>query len=200
MNVFYDYYAYENLYPFWRGSGFQLDRGRYVNSLPFNFENGATLTITGCSNNSSEAEPTDVFIRFENNPYPNNEPSYETGIISFTGDIITHVINIPKLDNDEKFNSVLMYLTSENTGLIIKDISLKYFKEDLEFSKKLVFSEAFGQVTLYEPFYFKDLKWKYEFKFSKDFSRIEGGYLRILSESDDPRKVSFDNELYYSKY
>lgn len=199
LNVYFDYYIYENLTEFWRGSGFQIDRESNQDSLPFYFRNGASLIIEARSNNPSDDMPTDIFIRFENEPYPYNEPSYETETISVTSEMRAYEIVIPELSYDTGFSSVLMYIKNKNTGLVIKDIVLKFQQDGENFTKELIFSEAFGESVLFEPYNYKDLKWEFKFKFAEDFSKIEGGYIDIHSEGYEPFRSAFGEDFFYSK-
>ena len=119
--------------------------------------------------------PTDIFFRFEKDQYPNNEPSYETETIRLTSEMNSYKVAIPNSLMESGYRSVLMYVENINTSLIIKDIALKFEENGKAFTKKLIFSKAFGSAVLTEPFSDKDLKWEYKFKFSKDFSKIEDG-------------------------
>lgn len=197
LSAYFDHYIYENKEEFSRASGFQLDSGFYKESLPFSFPNGASLIIEACSNNSSKDIPTNIFIRFENEPYPNNEPSYETEAVRLTSEMSTYEVAIPKLSSSIGFNSVLMYIKDKNTSLVIKNIVLKYEQDGEAFTKELIFSDAFGGAVLFEPYNYKDLKWVYKFKFSEDFSKIEGGYLEIHSEGYEPWRSEYGSDFFY---
>lgn len=199
MRAYFDYYIYENNHGFSKESGYELDLESYGESIPFFFPNGATLTVEACSNNQLADSTTEVFFRFEKEQYPNNEPSYETESISITDEMSTYKISIPKSHSESGYSSVLMYLENINTSLIIKDIALKFEKNGKAFTEKLIFSKAFGSAFLTEPFIDKDLKWEYEFKFSKDFSKIEDGYIEIHSEGYEPSRINYGSDWFYLK-
>ena len=199
LNAYFDYYIYENNYQFSRASGFQLDVNSYSDSLPFIFPSGAKLIIEACSNNQLDDISTDIFFRFERDQYPHNEPSYETETIKLTSKMNTYEVAIPVLQSESGYSSVLMYIENINTSLIIKNISLKFKKGEKEFINKLIFSESFGSAVLIEPFSNKDLKWVYKIKFSKDFSKIENGYVEIFSEGYEPWRTHYGPDWFYLK-
>ena len=199
LNAYFDYYIYENNHGFSRASGYELDVDSYDDSLPFFFTNGAILTIKACSNNPLDDMPTDIFFRFEKDQYPNNEPSYETETIRLRSEMDTYKVVIPKSLTESGYSSVLMYIENINTSLIIKDIALNFEENGNAFTEKLIFSKSFGSAVLAEPFSDKDFKWEYKFKFSKDFSKIEDGYLEIHSEGYEPWKTNYGPNWFYLK-
>ena len=199
LNTHYDYYIYENKYGFSRASGYQLSLDSYDDLFPFYFPNGAVLIIEACSINHSDEIPTDIFIRFEKDQYPQNEPSYETDTIKVNSVMSTYEILIPKSLPGLGYSSVLMYVENINTSLIIKDVTLKFFEDGKEYIHKLIFSDAFGSAIIIEPYSYKDLKWEYEFKFSNDFKEIKGGYLEIHSEGSDPWRTNYGPDWHYIK-
>ena len=199
LRVYFDYYVYENNHGFSRASGYELDIDSYRDSLPYFFPNGAILKIEACSNNQLDETPTDIFFRFEKDQYPDNEPSYETETIRITNEMNSYEVTIPDSFKGSGFSSVLMYIENINTSLIIKNIVLKFKKDGKEINEELIFSKAFGNALVSEPFSDKDLKWEYKFKFSKDFSKIEGGYLKIHSEGYEPWRINYGSEWFYFK-
>ena len=65
-----------------------------------------------------------VRFKFEANPYPNNEPSYDTPVITVSGDTeTTYIINLDQ-QVDQTFNSFLMYLNTRDVEVEIKNIRL----------------------------------------------------------------------------
>ena len=199
LNVYFDYYIYENKHGFSKESGYELNIDSYEDSLPFFFPNGAILIIEACSNNQLDEMPTDIFFRFEKDQYPNNEPSYETETIRLTSEMNSYEVAIPNSLTKSGYSSVLMYVENINTSLIIKDIALKFEENGEAFTKKLIFSKAFGSAVLSEPFSEKDFKWEYKFKFSKDFSKIEDGYIEIHSEGYEPWRYNYGPDWFYLK-
>ena len=197
MRAYFDYFIYENNHGFSKESGYELDVETYEELMPFFFPNGATLIVEACSNNQVADSITEVFFRFEKEQYPNNEPSYETETIRITDEMSTYKISIPKSHTKSGYSSVLMYLENINTSLIIKNIILEFHKGGKEFASELIFSKSFGSADIYEPFSYKDFKWEYKFKFSKDFSKIKEGYLEIHSDGHEPWRRKFGPDWFY---
>ena len=201
LNVYYDQYTYDNLENFSRENGYQLDANFYKESFPFDLSNGAKLTIKARSTNSSETIPTDLVVSFDRLPYPQNESLYETDRIRLNNEINTYEISIPKLYAESGIGSISMYVLNKNTSLTIEEIVLEYDKEGTKVSEELIFSDAFGEAVLYEPYDFKDLKWVYRFKFNKDFTKIDNGELVIHSKDCEPWTFGkYDSNWFYSKF
>ena len=188
--VYSDYATYEMYGDFWRGRGFQLDQAEYKDVLPISFPMGGKLVFDAYSTK----DETEVFFRFENKPYPDNEPSYETQSIQIDTKGGIYEIAIPPLAQDLKFHSVLMYLPKSDSELFIKDMRLFRESDKSGTALKLEFSDAFGKdVYYYQPYIAHDSKWSYIWQFSKDFSKIKSGKLSIIGVDEAP---SF--ELNYS--
>lgn len=182
--VYTDYATYEMQGEFWRGRGFQLEKKRYDSVLPLSFPNGGKIVFDAYS----AYEGAEVFFRFENQAYPDNEPSYETEPIRIDTKSGLYEIAIPKMSRDLKFHSVILYLPQSDSEVFIKDLQLirKTGGEGTSKALKLEFSDAFGaDVFYYWPFEDHDSKWTYKWKFSKDFSRIESGWLKAFNKDDE---------------
>ena len=93
-----------------------------------------------------------------------------------------------------------MYILNKNTSLTIEKTVLEYEKKGEKVSEELIFSKAFGEAVLNEPYNEKDLKWVYKFKFNKDFSKIDNGKLVIHSMKYEPWTLKYGSDWFYSKY
>ena len=200
LNVYYDQYTYENLENFSRENGYQIDPNSYKESLPYDLSNGAKLIIKARSTNSSDSVPTDLIISFDKLPHPRNESLYETEKIRLNNEINTYEISIPKLNSGSSIGSISMRVLNKNTALTIEETVLEYDKKGKKVSVELIFSDAFGEASLHEPFNDKDLKWVYKFKFNKDFSKIDNGKLVIHSMEYEPRTLKYGSNWFYSKF
>lgn len=200
LNVYYDQYIYENVKGYSREDGFQLDGDSYEGSLPFDFSNGAKLIIKARSTNTLDSIPTDLIISFDKLSYPQNESLYETEKISLNNEINTYEISVPKLYSELGIGSISMYVLNKDTSLTIEKTVLEYEKKGEKVSEELIFSEAFGDALLTEPWHDKDLKWVYKLKFNKDFSKIGNGKLVIHSKDYEPLTIRYDSNWFYSKF
>jgi hypothetical protein len=201
LNVYYNQYIYENVKGHSRADGFQLDGDSYEDSLPFDLSVGAKLIIKARSNNSSDKIPTDLIISFDKLPHPRNESLYETEKIRLNNEINTYEISIPKLNSGSSIGSISMRVLNKNTALTIEETVLEYDKKGKKVSVELIFSDAFGEASLHEPFNDKDLKWVYKFKFNKDFSKIDNGKLVIHSMEYEPWTYGkYDSNWFYVKF
>ena len=71
---------------------------------PLSFPYGATLTFNAAAVDSD----VDVRFRFEANPYPNTEPSFNTSAVTVSGAETSYSIEIPS-QGDNTFNSYLLF-------------------------------------------------------------------------------------------
>ena len=58
---------------------------------PFTFGEGGSITFTG----STDGASADIYFRFEFNPYPDTEPSYNYNIITLGPESEEYTVNIP---------------------------------------------------------------------------------------------------------
>lgn len=87
---------------------------------PFSFPNGGTLTFTGAI--PAGGKDLGVYFTFEANPYPNANPYFETEPVVVTGEAeATYTVAIPDQD-DQTFNSFLMFLATYDASVIVKDV------------------------------------------------------------------------------
>ena len=201
LNVYYNQYIYENVKGYSRENGFQLNGNPYGFFLPFALSNGAKLIIKARSTNSSDKIPTDLIISFDKLPHPRNESLYETEKIRLNNEINTYEISIPKLYSESGIGSISMYVLNKDTSLTIEKTVIEYEINGEKVSEELIFSDAFGDAVLTEPWNEKELKWVYEFKFNKDFSKIDNGKLVIHPMNFEPWTAGkFNSNWFYSKY
>jgi hypothetical protein len=84
---------------------------------PLSFPNGGKVTFTG----ATAGTDIDVYFRFEANPYPNVEPSYNTATVTVTGtDAAEYTVEIPS-QGSNTFNSAIFYLVTQDQVLTASD-------------------------------------------------------------------------------
>ena len=79
-----------------------------VTLYPLSFVDGGSITFTG---STSEMGAADVYFRFEYNPYPDTEPSFNTVSVTVTGEAGLYSIDIPS-QGSNTFSSFLLYVTT----------------------------------------------------------------------------------------
>ena len=71
---------------------------------------------------ASAATPTNVRFRFEANPYPNTEPSYNTeNVLVDSAEAKEYTIEIPS-QGDQTFNSFLMYVVERDQPVMVTNV------------------------------------------------------------------------------
>jgi len=81
----------------------------------------SVITFTGSVPAGGDAV---VRFRFEANPYPNTEPSFDTGTVTVSGaDAATYSISVPS-QGANTFNSFLLYLDTRDVGVSVTDIAI----------------------------------------------------------------------------
>lgn len=201
LRAYYNHYIYDSPEGYSRKNGFQLNGDSYGFFLPFALTNGAKLTITARILNSSNTIPADLIFSFDKLPRPQiSESLYETEKISLNNEMNTYEISIPKLYSESGIGSISMYVLNKDTSLTIEKTALEYVINGEKVSEELIFSDAFGDAVLTEPWNDKELKWVYKFKFNKDFSKIDNGKLVIHSMNYKPWTSKYDSNWFYTKY
>ena len=102
---------------------------------PMSFPYGGSISFTG----STAGTDASVYFRFEFNPYPNTEPSFNTAAITVTGtDAMGYVVDIPP-QGDNTYSSFLLYVTTLDAPVTLNDVTVHmngletpYFSEDFE--------------------------------------------------------------------
>jgi hypothetical protein len=81
----------------------------------------SVITFTGSVPAGGDAV---VRFRFEANPHPDTEPSFDTGTVTVSGsDAATYSISVPSQDANT-FNSFIMYLDTRDVGVSVTDIAI----------------------------------------------------------------------------
>ena len=92
---------------------------------PITVAEDSVITFTGSVPSGASA---DVRFRFEANPYPATEPSFDTAAVTVTGtDSATYSIAVPA-QGANTFNSLIMYLNTRDVGVVITDIALSAWR------------------------------------------------------------------------
>ena len=88
---------------------------------PLSFPDGGSITFMG-----SAAADASVYFRFEANPHPNTEPSYNTVNVAISGATPTHYsVDIPPSANT--YNSFLVYVVEEDVAVTMTQIHTHKF-------------------------------------------------------------------------
>jgi len=84
---------------------------------PLDFSEAGAIQFTGAAPNGD----VDVRFRFEYNPYPDTEPSYNTVAVTVSGETeTTYTVLVPS-QGANTFSSVIMYLDTRDIGVVVKD-------------------------------------------------------------------------------
>ena len=84
---------------------------------PLDFSEAGAIQFTGAAPNGD----VDVRFRFEYNPYPDTEPSYNTVAVTVSGETeTTYTVLVPS-QGANTFSSVIMYLDTQDVGVVVKD-------------------------------------------------------------------------------
>ena len=106
---------------------------------PISLSSDMEVRFTG----AAPSGDVDVRFRFEYNPHPDTEPSYNTVAVTVSGaDEKTYSVPVPS-QGPNTFSSVIMYLDTQDVGVVVKDPKIV-----LEYDLGLSFIEAFGGTTI----------------------------------------------------
>ena len=100
---------------------------------PFTFTDGGHITFT-----ASAAAPTTVRFRFEKNPYPDTEPSFETATVLIDSDTPQQYSVQFGSQGENTFSSFLMYISEQDSPVVMTDVSVN------QGPIPIVFSGVFG--------------------------------------------------------
>ncbi len=91
-----------------------------VSIYPITFSNGGQITFTG----STSGIDAEVYFRFEYNPYPDTDPSFNTiaVVVSGTNDA-SYSVDIPA-QGANTYSSFLLYVTTLNSPVSLTDVSI----------------------------------------------------------------------------
>jgi len=137
----------DDVYEFPTGAA---DWGGFANDnvalYPMSFPNGGRITFT--AGIPDGGEDTNVRFRFERLPFPDVEPSYNTGAVTISGTEATYTIEVPS-QGENTFQSFLLYLAERDSPVIVKNVRVTaYEAEDLA-----DFSGTFGGTTVEDDVY-----------------------------------------------
>jgi len=91
-----------------------------VSLYPLSFVNGGAITFTGATT-GTDAE---VYFRFEYNPYPDTEPSFNTLPVTVSGEGgASYSIDIPS-QGTNTYSSFLLYVTTTDAPVSLTDVSV----------------------------------------------------------------------------
>ena len=113
---------------------------------PISFPMGGRVTFTaGIPEGGAD---TSVRFRFERLPFPDTEPSYNTGAVTISGAEATYTIEIPA-QGENTFQSFLLYIVERDSPVIVKNVRVTaYETEDLA-----DFGGTFGGTTVEDDVY-----------------------------------------------
>ena len=94
---------------------------------PFTFPNGGLITFTG-ANYTTDVE---LYFRFEYNPYPDTEPSFNTESVTVneenTGETSSYSVEIPA-QGENTFSSFLLYVTTPDAPVTLTDVTVTEYR------------------------------------------------------------------------
>ena len=91
-----------------------------VSIYPLTFTDGGEITFTG----STAGTDAEVYCRFEYNPYPDTEPSFNTVSVTVSGmDDAPYSIDIPS-QGTNTYSSFLLYVATLDSPVSLTDVSL----------------------------------------------------------------------------
>ena len=87
---------------------------------PFSFSDGGEITFTG----ATAGTDADVYFRFEYNPYPDTEPSYNTAAVTVSGTAETsYSVDIPA-QGANTYSSFLLYVTTPDAPVTLTNVTV----------------------------------------------------------------------------
>ncbi|MCH1554149.1 MAG: hypothetical protein L7S45_06100, partial [Luminiphilus sp.] len=114
---------------------------------PISFPNGGQMTFTASVPLGGTA---DVYFRFEKNPHPDVDPSYDTAPVTISGsESATYTVDVPA-QGENTFASFLMYVQTQDVAVAVSDVQLSFADGPPADPTLADFSEAFGGTTIGE--------------------------------------------------
>jgi hypothetical protein len=87
---------------------------------PISLESGSAITFTGSVPSGGSV---DLEFRFENQPHPNNSVIHNSAVVTVSGSSSSqYTVAIP--DNATEFNNFLMYLLTQEEGVVVTNVSI----------------------------------------------------------------------------
>ncbi|MDA7826482.1 glycosyl hydrolase, partial [Porticoccaceae bacterium] len=88
---------------------------------PISISSAGSLTFNASVPSGVSA---DVYFRFEKNPHPDVEPSFNTAYVTVTGsDTASYSVDLPAQGN-KTFSSLIMYVVDQDIGVVVTDLTL----------------------------------------------------------------------------
>ncbi len=84
---------------------------------PFTFGEDGSITFTG----STDGASAEIFFRFEKNPYPDTEPSFNTASVTLGAESAEYTVNIPS-QGGNTFSSFLLYVTTPDVAVTLSNV------------------------------------------------------------------------------
>ena len=137
----------DDVYEFPTGAA---DWGGFANDntalYPMSFPQGGRITFTaGIPEGGTD---TQIRYRFERLPFPDVEPSYNTGSVTISGAEATYSIEVPS-QGENTFESFLLFVVERDSPVIVKNVRVTaYETEDLA-----DFGGTFGGTTVEDDVY-----------------------------------------------
>ena len=85
---------------------------------PISLENGGTLTFTGSADVN-----VDVYFRFEFNPHPDVEPSYNTTSVTVAAGSADYSIDLPS-QGANTFSSFILYVVDRDLPVTVSNVKV----------------------------------------------------------------------------
>ena len=86
---------------------------------PFTFGDGGSITFNGFTNGAF----ADIYFRFEFNPYPDIDPSYNTTSVTLGPESTEYTLNIPS-QGENTFSSFLLYVTTLDVAVTLNNVTV----------------------------------------------------------------------------
>ena len=91
-----------------------------VSVYPFSFPNGGSISFMG----STAGTDAEVYFRFEYNPYPDVDPSYNTAAVTVSGtDPTQYSVDIPA-QGENTFSSFLLYVSTLDAPVTLTSVNV----------------------------------------------------------------------------
>ena len=104
---------------------------------PLVFPDGGKIKFTASAPPNKEVN---VKFRFEKNPYPDTEPSFELDPVTVSGsDLKEYEVEIPPQDSEKTYSSFLLYLVERDITLTLKDKAVTIIQGEEEEEETPVF-------------------------------------------------------------
>ena len=88
-----------------------------VSLYPLTFGEGGTITFIG----STDGSPADIYFKFEKNPYPDTEPSYQTESVTLAETSAEYTIEVPS-QGGYTFSSFLLYIATSDVTVYLENV------------------------------------------------------------------------------